>query len=144
MSRTSRALCVFYALVAIGALLTTWSQNIAHFMDGRGFPLQYIDDLKVTASAKSFAVDLGFLLLAAVALMVAEARRLGVRFVWLYVILSFAVAISVTFPLFLIACELRLAKMESAPSSAKLTAFDIAGLALTTAAVLAMCGYILT
>src|SRR5688572_3708472 len=99
MSRTSRMLCVFYALVALGALVATWGQNIAHFQAGRSFPLQYLEDLTVNAAARSFSVDLGFLLLAGTGLMVAEARRLGVRFVWLYVLLGFAIAISVTFPL---------------------------------------------
>lgn len=76
--------------------------------------------------------------------MVTEARRLGVRLVWVYVALSFAIAISVTFPLFLIAREMRLAKMQTTASAVKLTTLDIAGLALTTAVVLAMSGYILT
>jgi hypothetical protein len=137
-------LCIFYGLVALGALIATWSQNIAHFMDGRSFPLQYLQDLKVTAAARSFAVDLGFLLLAVTALMVAEARRLGIRFVWLYVVFAFAIAISFTFPLFLIARELRLAKTDSAPSAVKLRAGDILGLALTTLLVLGMCIFILT
>lgn len=144
MSRTRRLLCGFYALVALGALMTTWSQNIAHFMAGRSFPLQYMEDLTVTAAARSFSVDLGFLLLAAAGLMVAEARRLGVKWVWLYVILGFAIAISVTFPLFLIARELRLAKIETTPSAAKLNTLDMTGLALTTIVVLAMCSFILT
>ena len=144
MSQTRKMLCIFYGLVALGALIATWSQNIAHFMDGRSFPIQYLQDLKVTAAARSFSVDLGFLLLAATALMVAEARRLSVRFVWLYVVLAFAIAISVTFPLFLIARELRLAKLDVAPSTVNLKAGDILGLALTTAVVLGMCTYILT
>jgi hypothetical protein len=144
MSRTSRMLCVFYALVALGALVATWSQNIAHFQAGRSFPLQYLEDLTVNAAARSFSVDLGFLLLAGTGLMVAEARRLGVRFVWLYVLLGFAIAISVTFPLFLIAREMRLAKTETTASAVKFTASDVIGLVLVTAIVLGMCGYILT
>ena len=144
MSRTRRMLSIFYALVAVGALVATWSQNIAHFMEGKSFPLDYINDLKVTAAAKSFSVDLGFFLLAATGLMVAEARRLGVKFVWLYVLLGFGIAISVTFPVFLIAREMRLAKMESAPSEVKFTLSDVIGLVVTTAVVLGMCAYILT
>ena len=46
--------------------------------------------------------------LAALVFMVVEARRTGVRFVWIYVVLSFVVAVSVTFPLFLLARERRL------------------------------------
>jgi len=40
--------------------------------------------------------------------MVVEARRLDIRLPWLYVILGLLIAISVTFPLFLIARERRL------------------------------------
>jgi hypothetical protein len=75
--------------------------------------------------------------------MLAEARRLGVRFVWLYVLLGFAIASSVTYPLFLIARELRLAKLEAAPTALRLSASDVIGLALLTVIVLAMSRFIL-
>lgn len=145
MSRTSQILCVFYALVALTALIMTWGQNLLYFQgpNPAGFG-QYLLDLKVNGAARSFTVDIGLFLLAGAGLMVVEARRLGVKFVWLYVLLGFAIAISVTFPLFLIAREMRLAKTETTPSAVKLTVTDIAGLALTTAVVLAMCGFILS
>lgn len=145
MSRTRQLLCIFYGLVALTALIMTWSQNLLYFTGSspQGFG-QYILDLKINGAARSFTVDIGLFLLAATGLMVVEARKLGVRFVWLYVLLGFAIAISVTFPLFLVAREMRLAKTESTSSSVKLTALDIAGLALTTVVVLAMCGFILT
>ena len=144
MSRTRQMLCVFYGLVSLIALVATWSQNLLYFTgpDPAGF-WQYILDLKVNGAARSFTVDIGLFLLAATGLMVVEARRLGVRFVWLYVLLGFAIAISVTFPLFLIAREMRLAKTETTASAVKLTASDIFGLAITTLVVLAMCGFIL-
>jgi hypothetical protein len=41
--------------------------------------------------------------------MVLEARKLGIRWVWAYVVFGVLIAISVTFPLFLIARERRLA-----------------------------------
>jgi hypothetical protein len=144
MSRTRQILCIFYALVSLTALIMTWSQNLLYFQGDHpaGFG-QYILDLKVNGAARSFTVDIGLFLLAATGLMVAEARRLGVRFVWIYVILGFAIAISVTFPLFLVARELRLAKTETTPSEVKLAASDILGLAVTTLVMLAMCGFIL-
>jgi hypothetical protein len=144
MSRTSQILCVFYGLISLVALVTTWSQNLLYFTgpEPAGF-LAYINDLKVNGAARSFTVDIGLFLLAATALMVVEARKLRVSFVWLYVILGFAIAISVTFPLFLIARERRLAKADTTPSAVKLTATDILGLAVTTVVVLAMCGFIL-
>ena len=144
MSRTRQILCIFYALVSLTALIMTWSQNLLYFQGDSpaGFG-QYILDLKVNGAARSFTVDIGLFLLAATGLMVVEARKLGVRFVWAYVILGFAIAISVTFPLFLIAREMRFAKTETTPTEAKLTASDILGLAVTTLVVLAMCGFIL-
>lgn len=144
MTRTRQTLCVFYGLIALTALVMTWSQNLLYFTgpNPAGFGA-YIADLKISGAARSFTVDIGLFLLAGTGLMVAEARRLGVRFVWLYVILGFAIAISVTFPLFLIAREVRLAKLDAAPSTVKLIATDIVGLAISTFVVLSMCGYIL-
>ena len=52
--------------------------------------------------------------LAVIILMVIEARKHGVKFVWLYVAGGFAIAISVTFPLFLIARELRMGTSDAA------------------------------
>ncbi len=144
MSRTRQLLCAFYGLIALVALIMTWSQNLLYVTGGHpaGFG-QYVLDLKMSGAARSFTVDIGLYLLAGAGLMVSEARRLGVRLVWLYVLFGFAIAISVTFPLFLIAREMRLAKTDNAPSAVKLTAIDIGGLALTTVVVLAMCGFIL-
>ncbi len=119
MSRTRQLLCVFYGLIALTALIMTWSQNLLYFTgpSPAGFG-QYVLDLKASGSARSFTVDIGLFLLAATCLMVVEARKLGVRFVWLYVILGFLVAISVTFPLFLIAREIRLTISPLPTSSA--------------------------
>lgn len=145
MSRTRQLLCVFYGLIALTALIMTWSQNLLYVTgpSPAGFG-QYGLDLKVNPAARSFTVDIALLLLAAVGLMVVEARKLGVRFVWLYVILGFAIAISVTFPLFLIAREIRLTRAGGSGTSVDLALTDILGLALTTVVVLAMCGFILT
>jgi hypothetical protein len=138
MSQTRRWLCIFYGLLALVALFATWSQNLqpAH--------VSYLEDLKASPASRSFTVDIGFFLLAGTGLMVTEARRLGVRFVWLYVILGFLIAISVTFPIFLIAREMRLAKVETFSPNVSLKPSDIIVLALTTIAVGAMSVFILT
>lgn len=145
MSRTRQLLCVFYGLIALTALIMTWGQNLLYFTGPSppGFG-QYLHDLKVNGAARSFALDIALFLLAGVGLMVVEARKIGVRFVWLYVILGFAIAISVTFPLFLIAREIRLTRAGGVGVGVDLKASDILGLAITTVVVLAMCGFILT
>jgi hypothetical protein len=110
MNAARRRLCVVYALIAIGALFATWSQNLAFFAASADAGiLDFIAGGYANPAAASLTNDLLFLLLAAIVFMVSEARRLGIRFVWLYVALSFVVAISVTFPLFLIARERKLA-----------------------------------
>ena len=145
MSRTRQLLCIFYGLIAVTALVMTWSQNLLYFQgpNPAGF-VQYLLDLKVNGAARSFTVDIGLFLLAATGLMVVEARKIGMRFVWLYVVFAFLIAISVTFPLFLIAREIRLARNRGEGATFDLTPSDIGGLAITTAVVLGMCGFILT
>ena len=122
---------------ALLALVATWGQNLSYFRaeDGilRGFVLatgRFWPDTLTTPAGVSITVDLGLFLLAAAVLMVIEARRLQIRFVWLYVILGLLIAISVTFPLFLIARERRLAARGEAPGNIGLTQGDVIGLAL--------------
>lgn len=140
MSVQQRWLIGFYALVAVIALIATWGQNLTYvWQSGEMSALnQFLPDLRVNPAARSIAVDIGLFLLAASAFMVVEARRLGVRFVWLYILLGFLVAISVTFPLFMIAREMRIAAAPDTPAKWSLTATDTAGLALVTAAVIGL------
>jgi hypothetical protein len=113
---TSRKiLCVIYGVIAVAALVATWSQNLAYFDKPARFLLNFLNDAKVTPASRSLTVDIVLFFLAAMILMVIEARKHGVKFVWLYIAGGFAIAISVTFPLFLIARELRMGTSD-APS----------------------------
>jgi hypothetical protein len=110
MTGSRKALCAVYAAIAVGALFATWSQNLAFFAaEPDAGVAGFIAGGYANHAAASLTNDLLFLLFAAIAFMLVEARRHGVRFVWVYVALSFLVAISVTFPLFLIARERRIA-----------------------------------
>ena len=55
-------------------------------------------------------IDLLVVAFVALVFMVAEGRRIGMRFLWVYVLLTFLVAISVSLPLFLIVRQVHLAK----------------------------------
>jgi hypothetical protein len=131
---TSKVLCAAYAVIAIAALVATWSQNAAYFDRPARFLAAFLNDSKVTPASRSLTVDILLFFLAAAVLMVIEARKHGIRFVWLYIVGGAGIAISVTFPLFLIARELRIGR--TAPSrlgmadSAALTAFAVAIAAL--------------
>ena len=109
---SSKVLCAVYGVIAIAALIATWSQNAAYFDNPGGFS-RLLNDSKVTPASRSLTVDIVLFFLAAAILMVVEARKHGVRFVWAYIAGGFAIAISVTFPLFLIARELRVGRTET-------------------------------
>jgi hypothetical protein len=109
MTDSNRNLCIVYAVIAVAALIGTWSQNLAFFaLPENGGIAGFMQMAIANPAAASLTIDLGFFCLAAVIWMVVEARRVGVRFVWVYVVLSFAIAISVSFPLFLIARQMKL------------------------------------
>ena len=72
---TSRkVLCVIYGAIAVAALIATWSQNLAYFDKPARFLLDFMNDSKVTPASRSLAVDIGLFGLAAMILMVIEAR----------------------------------------------------------------------
>lgn len=110
---TTKVLCAAYGVIAVVALIATWSQNLAYLDRGAEFLRVFWEDTKVNPASRSITVDITLFLLAAVIFMVFEARKHGIRFVWVYVIASFLVAISVTFPLFLLARELRIHRTET-------------------------------
>jgi hypothetical protein len=109
---SSKVLCALYGVISIAALIATWSQNAAYFDNPGRFLLDFLNDSKVTPASRSLTVDIVLFGLAAMILMVVEARKHGVKFVWLYILGGFAIAISVTFPLFLIAREMRIGRTE--------------------------------
>lgn len=117
MPRSRWILCLGYFAVAVLALFGTFTQNVRymHPEEGRVLGFAYATarfwpETLATPASTSITVDLGLLLIPIFALMILEARRLGIRFVWLYIVGGILIAISVTFPLFLIAREWRLAK----------------------------------
>jgi len=120
---TSRlALCAVYGAVALIALIATWSQNVAYLpTDPMGFIGAFLQDTKVNPASRSITVDIILFFLAASVFMLIEARKHNIGFVWAYIVAGVFIAISVTFPLFLIARELRLAS----PDAAHLRMLDI-------------------
>jgi hypothetical protein len=133
MTTSSKFRCAVYAAIALIALVATWSQNIAYLDSMSSFLPDFLADLTVNAGARSITADILLFLLAAAVLMVVEARKHGVRFVWAYIAAGFLIAISVTFPLFLIARELRI----SDGRNIVIAKVDAALLAVLTVGVLA-------
>jgi hypothetical protein len=115
MNRTDRSLCMTYGVIALAALIGTWSQNLTFFAqpDNGGVP-GFLRAAFANPAAASISIDILFFALAASVWMVVESRRLAIRGVWIYIVLSFVIAVSVMFPLFLIARQLRLAHLREA------------------------------
>jgi hypothetical protein len=129
---SSKVLCAVYGVIALGALIATWSQNIAYLDTPSGLG-GFWTDTKVNPASRSITVDIVLFSIAAAILMVIEARKHGVRFVWLYIIGGLLIAISVTFPLFLIAREVRVGRKEPT----RLGPVDTTALALAAVAAAA-------
>jgi hypothetical protein len=146
MSPSRKLLCTLYGAIAAIALVGTWKQNLAYLGGGASFVsanVRFWSDTLVNPAARSITVDIFFFAMAATIFMVREARRLEIRGVWLYVVFGLLVAISVTFPLFLIARERRAASRGEG-DTLRLRPADVAGLVLFAAAPLAITFWTLT
>lgn len=111
LSTSDRTLCLLYGIFAVGALIATWgTENLQFFaVPDNGGALGFIKAAYANPAAASIANDLIFLGFAAFTFMIVEARQRQIRFVGAYIALSFLIAISVMFPLFMIARQLRIA-----------------------------------
>ncbi|BBX39741.1 hypothetical protein MSIM_11920 [Mycobacterium simiae] len=134
MPTSRKVLCAVYALIALIALGATWSQTAAYTHSGAAFFFSFWQDTRVNAASRNITADALMLSLSVVILMVLEARKRGVRFVWLYVLGGVFVAISVTVPLFLIAREIRMGSAEQP----RLRPLDVILLVVTGAGAIAL------
>lgn len=124
--------CGVYAAIAVAAFVATWVQNMSYQVVALDFFSSFWRETRVTPASRSVTIDILMFGLAAAVLMVVEARKHGVPYVWAYLVGGLFIGISVTFPLFLIARELRLNPAETL----KLPAKDTVLLMLLAVAVL--------
>jgi Terpene cyclase DEP1 len=114
MNNKDKIICLVYGLISLIALPATWINNIAFMTQpSNSSAADFLRAAYVNAAAASLSNDLFLLAFAACIFMAIEGRRVGVRYVWLYIILSAIIAISVTFPLFLIARHIKISSKES-------------------------------
>lgn len=130
MPLSGRVLCAVYAAIALVALIATWRQNVFYLERPGDFLSDFVADLKLTPASRSITVDIALFFLAAAVFMVLEARKHRIGFVWAYILGGALVAISVTFPLFLIARQLRLGSTEPI----RLRAVDVVLMAVSAGA----------
>lgn len=113
LTATDKALCATYGLLALVALVGTQIALARHLSTYDGNVVTgFLKDSVANPAATFGAIDLGVIAIAALVLVFVEGRRLGMRFLWVYVVLTFIVAISVAFPIFLVARQLRMVELR--------------------------------
>lgn len=107
---------IAYLVLSILGLIGTFILNVWSVVEGRNF----LADLFTSGPAvSSINVDLLIVAVAGAVFIIVEARRLGMKRAWLYIVLSGITAFAFTFPLFLAMRERRLAAIaaERVPSA---------------------------
>jgi hypothetical protein len=116
----SRSLALVYLVLGLVGLVLTWSQNLAYL--GPAAAGGFLDFLRGTVAnpgARSIAFDILIVGWTASIWMVIEGRRRRMKFVWLYPVLGWTVAMAFAVPLFLAVRELALRtppEIEGRPS----------------------------
>ena len=118
MTRDWTPLALTYLALAMAGLVGTWIFNALAIIQLR----DYLGDLVTSGPAvSSITVDLLVVAVAGCVFIVVEARRLGMRRAWLYIVLSGLTAFAFTFPLFLAMRQRRLTALARIPGSAPMT-----------------------
>ena len=129
MTISRKALCMLYGLIAIVALVGTWGNILEYLHLGFvGATIHFWKETLVNPASRFITVDVLLLALTVIVWAVLEARRLGMRGVWLYVVFGLLIAISFTIPLFMIHRERTLAAREASQTAGTLGFADIVGL----------------
>jgi uncharacterized membrane protein len=113
MTKTNHhARFLFFLILSIIGLITAWIFNGVATVTGQ----DYLHAWFGSAVDWVLSVDLLIVAIAGSALMIFEAQRLGMKRVWLYIVLSGITAFAFTFPLFLAMRERKLAELETEPN----------------------------
>ena len=98
---------VFFLILSIIGLITAWVFNGIASVTGQN----YLDAWFGSAVDWVLSLDILLVVIAGSAFMIFEARKLGMKRVWLYILLSGVTAFAFTFPLFLAMREKKLAAL---------------------------------
>lgn len=113
MTRGWTPLSIAYFVLAIVGLVGTFVFNVWSVLVARNW---FADLFGSGPVIGSLGVDLFIVAIAGSILIIVEARRIGMKRAWLYIVLSGVTAFAFTFPLFLAMRERHLARVRSAQS----------------------------
>jgi hypothetical protein len=111
LTSTDKALCAAYGVLGVIGLVGTQVIIFGGHVSSEDGSI--VEQLVANGAATFMLIDLLAVAFVALVFMVAEGLRLGMRFLWVYVVLTFAVAISVSLPLFLIVRQVHLARQRA-------------------------------
>ena len=104
---------IFLLLAIIGACYT-WYFNIQFYLtEDDASLLNYIAQTKTTFPARSFSADLLVVVFTFFVWYIPEAIKLKIKHWWIFIPLTFLVAIAFAFPLFLYVRENQLEKLRN-------------------------------
>ena len=100
---------VLFLILSIIGLITAWIFNGIASVTGQN----YLDAWFGSAVDWVLSLDILIVAVTGSAFMIFEARKLGIKRVWLYILLSGVTAFAFTFPLFLAVRERKLAALAA-------------------------------
>lgn len=105
-----------YLALSIAGLCLTWYHNIAFMQETGGvFALgPFIDGVFANHASSSIGWDITIACTAFCIWLVPEAKRLGMKHAWVYIVLTFSVAFAFAGPLFLFMRDRHLAAQKTA------------------------------
>lgn len=110
----SRARQWIYGILAIAGIAATMYYNLAFIEQHGGFSVAlFVSESYANAASSSITNDLTVAVFAFLVFLFVEARRLEMRFVWVYFLLTFSVAFAFSLPFFLLMRERRLNQLAS-------------------------------
>jgi hypothetical protein len=110
LSTGAKVECLAYGLIAVVALIGTQWALVEGIRTAEGSLVKQMwADLTANPAVVFTTIDLFMVFFAALIFMIVEGRRVRLRWVWLYPVLSIGIGVSFGFPLFLLARRLRLA-----------------------------------
>ena len=92
---------IVYLLLTLAGFIIPWYYNFQFMQQSGGaFSIaEFIAASSSNAASQSLTSDLAIACIAGLVWMFFESRRLGLRFFWIYIVLTFSVAYAFAFPL---------------------------------------------
>lgn len=117
MSNPSTSSLIYYALAVVG-LVATWYYNGQYMLNGGGLaPQEFFGAAFANALTTAITIDVYLSALVFSVWVVSDAKRLAVKWPWLYIVLCFFVGLAIAMPLYLACREKRLMAVRGAAST---------------------------